>query len=638
LTRLLDRVDSPRDIDNFTLDQLKQLAAEIREEIITTVSRNGGHLAPNLGVVELTIALHRMFQSPRDKIIWDVGHQCYVHKLLTGRREKFGTLRRYAGLSGFPRPEESEHDAFCTGHSSTSISAALGMALARDLNGDDYYVVAVIGDGAMTGGMAFEALNHAGHLKTNLIVVLNDNEMSISPNVGAMAGYLNRIRTDPKYSRGKDEIEQFLRRIPSIGSTVLKAAERLKDSLKYLVVPGVIFEELGFTYLGPIDGHNISQMMSTLEQAKKLSGPVLVHAITEKGRGYAPAEKKADKFHGIGPFDVDSGDCLKRSDISTYTEIFGRTLVRLAENDPRIVAITAAMCSGTGLSEFARRFPSRFFDVGIAEQHAVTMAAGMASRGLKPVVAIYSTFLQRAYDQILHDVCLQRMPVVFAVDRAGIVGDDGPTHHGLFDHSYLRTAPHMTVMAPKDENELQHMLYTALQLDGPCALRYPRGSGIGVALDLHLHPVPVGKAEILAEGKDVAILAVGNMVPVACRAAEKLKQRGIAATVVNARFIKPLDMECITGVADRTGRLVIVEENVLAGGFCSAVLELLHTAGLAGIKTRCLGIADVFVEHGSQSLLREKYGLTEEKITETAMEMLSPRKVRSGRVLKLGGS
>jgi len=630
LGRYLEQINSPLDIQALNLAQLEQLAREIREEIIATVAKNGGHLASNLGVVELTLALHQVFDTPNDKIIWDVGHQCYVHKLITGRREQFSTLRSYGGLSGFPKPEESAHDAFATGHSSTSISAALGMVLARDLKGGRHSVVAVIGDGSMTGGMAFEALNHAGQLKKDLIVVLNDNKMSISANVGAMSGYLSRMRTDPKYSKGKDEIEQILHRIPSIGSKVAKVAERIKDSFKYLVVPGMLFEELGFTYLGPIDGHNIASILETLQQAKALGGPVLVHVVTEKGHGYAPAVAKADKFHGIGPFDIDSGSCLEKSDISTYTEIFGRTLVKLAEQDPAIVAITAAMCSGTGLSEFAQKFPKRFFDVGIAEQHAITLAAGLASQGLKPVVAIYSTFLQRAYDQIIHDVCLQNLPVVFAVDRAGIVGDDGPTHHGLFDISYLRSIPNLTLMSPADENELQHMLRLALQLNSPCALRFPRGTGLGVALDRDCRDIPVGRAEVLVEGKDITLLAVGNAVQAARRAAVMLKEQGVLATVINARFIKPLDEDCITRWASRTGRLITVEENMLAGGFGSAVLELLAAKGMDGIQVKCLGIEDKFLEHGSQSLLREKYGLQSENIVNQAMHMMK-------KMISLGG-
>ena len=626
--KFLDQINSPKDIRSLTLAQLDKLALELREEIIATVAHNGGHLAPNLGVVELTLALHYVFRSPVDKIIWDVGHQCYAHKLITGRREQFHTLRQYAGISGFPRPDESEHDAFATGHSSTSISSALGMALARDYQGGNNSVVAVIGDGAMTGGMAFEALNHAGHLKTDLIVVLNDNEMSISHNVGAMSGYLSRIRTDPKYSKSKDEIEQLLRKIPSIGATVLKVAERLKDGLKYLMVPGMIFEELGFTYLGPIDGHNIGSMLITLEQAKNLGGPVLVHVITEKGRGYGPAVKKADKFHGIGPFDIDSGDCLKKSDISTYTEVFGNTLTRLAEDNPKIMAITAAMCSGTGLSDFAQKFPERFFDVGIAEQHAVTMAAGMAKSGLRPVVAVYSTFLQRAYDQIIHDVCLQNLAVVFAVDRGGIVGDDGPTHHGVFDYSFLRSIPNIKIMAPADENELQHMLLTALTINGPCALRYPRGTGVGVGLDPVPEPIAVGKAEVIAEGKDITIVAVGNMVQVARKAGMMLKEQGILATVINARFVKPLDADCLIRHAVRTGRLITVEENVLAGGFGAAVMELLQFSGHSGIQIKSIGIPDDFVEHGTQSELRQMYGLVPKNVVDTALQMINRRKIK----------
>ena len=625
-------------MQKFDLSQLEKLAAEIRQKIIGTVAANGGHLAPNLGVVELTLALHRVFSTPRDKIIWDVGHQSYVHKLLTGRRNIFDTIRQYGGISGFPRPDESEHDAFGTGHSSTSISAALGMVVARDLQGDNNSVVAVIGDGAMTGGMAFEALNHAGHLKKDLIVVLNDNEMSISQNVGAMSGYLTRIRTDPHYSKGKDEFEQLMRRIPSIGSTMLKMAERVKDSLKYLLVPGIIFEELGFTYLGPISGHNISSLINILEQAKSLGGPVLVHVITEKGKGYAPAAEKADKFHGIGPFDIVSGTCVKSSDISTYTEVFGNTLVRLAADDQRIVAITAAMCGGTGLSDFAAKFPDRFFDVGIAEQHAVTLAAGLAKSGMKPVVAIYSSFLQRSYDQIIHDVCLQNLPVVFAVDRAGIVGDDGPTHHGLFDYSFLRAVPNITLMAPTSEKDVQDMLFAALQLDGPCALRYPRGVGLGVDLGKECCPVPFGKAEVIRDGRDITIIAAGNMVPLAVMAAENLEDFDVSATVINARYIKPLDAECITRHTGRTGRVITIEENVLNGGFGSAVLELLQSTGLNDVQVRCLGIPDLFLEHGSQPLLREKYGLSSQSITDSALEMVKPHKKRSVRLIKMGGN
>ena len=629
----LEKINSPKDLRELSATQLEELAQELREVIISTVAKNGGHLASNLGVVELTLALHRVFNTPQDKIIWDVGHQCYVHKIITGRREQFNSLRSHKGLSGFPRRDESEHDAFGVGHSSTSISAALGLVLAREIKKEKYCVTAVIGDGAMTGGMAFEALNHAGQLKKDLIVILNDNKMSIGTNVGAMSGYFNRLRTDPKYSWSKSEIENILLHIPSIGPKIAKAAGRIKDSFKYLVVPGMLFEELGFTYLGPIDGHNMLSIQNTLEQAKHLGGPVLVHVVTEKGRGYEPAVQKADKFHGIGPFDISSGSILESNEVSTYTEVFGRTILEAAQEDSSIVAITAAMSSGTGLNEFAAQFPERFFDVGIAEQHAVTMAAGLASAGLKPVVAIYSTFLQRAYDQIIHDVCLQNLPVIFAVDRAGIVGDDGPTHHGLFDITYLRGIPNLTVMAPADENELRCMLYTALSLNSPCAIRFPRGVGLGMALDSRALSLPVGKADVQVEGNDITLLALGNGVTAAYKAAQLLKDKGVLAAVINARFIKPLDRECIAYWARRTGILITIEENILAGGFGSAVLELLADMGINGIKTHCMGIGDIFVEHGNQSVLRDKYGLQAEHIASTALAMLSaensPKKIWS---------
>lgn len=622
---LLANISSPADIRGLSNTQMQTLAEEIRQEIIETVSKNGGHLAPNLGVVELTMALHRVFETPRDKIIWDVGHQCYVHKLLTGRRTKFGTLRKYNGLSGFPRPEECPHDAFATGHSSTSISVAMGMAAARDLKGEDYSVVAVIGDGAMTGGMAFEALNHAGHLKKDLIVVLNDNEMSIAENVGGMSRYLSRLRTDPKYSRSKEEIEQLLKKIPSIGPTVLKVADRLKDSFKYLVVPGMFFEELGFVYLGPIDGHNIQDMIKVLRQARAIKEPVLVHVITKKGKGYAPAEKNPDKFHGIGPFDVKTGDTIKNSVNPTYTEVFGKTAVKLASRDPSIVAITAAMPSGTGLNQFARMFPDRFFDVGIAEQHAVTMSAAMATNGVKPVVAIYSTFLQRAYDQLLHDVCLQSLPVTLAIDRAGLVGDDGPTHHGLFDLSYLRHLPNMVVMAPRDENMLQHMLLTAVEHRGPAALRYPRGTATGCPLDDEPKSIPIGRAEVLQEGKDITLLAIGTMVEMAKAASKVLAGEGVIAAVIDARFLKPLDEECIITHALQSKKVITLEDNVLKGGFGSAVLELLNARAITGVDVIRAGFPDTFVEHGDKNLLMARYGLTVDSIVNKALSIVKGR-------------
>lgn len=638
MSKILPKINSPRDLRRLSLSEMEKLAQEIREEIIYTVSRNGGHLAPNLGVVELTLALHRVFSSPRDKLIWDVGHQCYAHKLLTGRRDKFHTLRQLGGLSGFPRPEESEHDAFGTGHSSTSISAALGMAIARDLNGEKYHVVAIIGDGAMTGGMAFEALNHAGDLKKNLIVVLNDNEMSISPNVGGLASYFTRLRTDPMYSRSKDEVEQLLRKIPSIGPTVLRVVDKLKDSLKYLVVPGMFFEELGFFYLGPIDGHNLQSLITTLKQAKSTPGPVLVHVITRKGKGYLPAENNADKFHGTGPFDISNGKSTSSKKILSYTEVFGKTLVEEARHNKKIVAITAAMASGTGLTEFARIYPGRFFDVGIAEQHAVTMAAGMARAGYRPVVAIYSTFLQRAYDQVLHDVCLQNLPVVFAIDRGGLVGDDGPTHHGLFDYAYLRSMPNMTIMAPKDENELRSMIKTALEHPGPCAIRYPRGAGLGVPLDEDPPTIPIGKAEVLCEGNDITFITSGNCTALAVKAAEALAAQGIQSTVVNARFIKPLDTECILRYSTRTGKVITVEEHVLPGGFGSAVLELLNENGKDNLQLERIGIPDTFVEHGKPDLLRAKYGLTVDYLIDKALKMTGRRQARVKKLeIRAGG-
>lgn len=619
MTSLLKTIYSPQDIQNLSLKQLKSLADEIRDTIIQTVAETGGHLAPNLGVVELTLALHRVFNSAVDRIIWDVGHQSYVHKLLTGRQVQFATLRQYGGISGFPKPEESIHDAFATGHSSTSISAALGMALARDLKGDPHSVVAVIGDGSLTGGMAFEAMNHAGHLKTNLIVVLNDNEMSIAPNVGALSGYLSRLRTDPMYSKGKDEIAELLQKLPH-GSKLLKVVDRLKDSFKYLVVPGMLFEELGFTYLGPVDGHDIKAMMTMLQQAKTVSGPVLVHVLTQKGRGYQPAEENPDRFHGVGPFDVATGTVKKSGGgAPSYTEVFGKTLVKLAQEDDKIIGITAAMPDGTGLNSFAREFPKRYFDVGIAEQHAVTMAAGMAMTGYRPVAAIYSTFLQRAYDQVLHDVCLQNLPVTFALDRGGLVGDDGPTHHGVFDIAYLRNIPNMVIMAPKDENELQHMLKTAVYHSGPVAVRYPRGNGEGVPMDEELQHLPIGKGEILREGSDVLLIATGNMVRETLKATQSLSAQGIEAAVINARYVKPLDEELILDYARRTKNVVTIEEHVLMGGFGSAVLELFEAAGLTDVKVKRIGIPDEFVEHGKQNILRANYGLTAEGIIETVL-------------------
>ncbi|MDQ7095802.1 1-deoxy-D-xylulose-5-phosphate synthase [Desulfosporosinus sp. PR] len=623
---LLEKIHEPQDLRSLSMIELKDLAQEIRQHMIDVVSKNGGHLAPNLGVVELTIALHRIFDSPQDKIVWDVGHQTYVHKLLTGRLERFDSLRQYQGLSGFPKRSESVHDCFETGHSSTSISAAVGFAKARDVLGEHHHVVAVIGDGAMTGGMAYEALNHAGHNETNMIVVLNDNEMSISPNVGAMSSYLNRLRTDPLYDKRKEEIEELLKRIPKIGSKVAKMVAKAKDSLKYLLVPGLIFEELGFTYLGPIDGHDQSLLEEVLDQAKQKNGPVLVHVLTCKGKGFKPAEENPDVFHGVGPFDPRTGKILKKSTIPTYTAVFGDTLCTLAHDDPNIVAISAAMPSGTGLNAFAQQFPERFFDVGIAEQHAVTFAAGLAFGGLKPVVAIYSTFYQRAYDQVLHDVCLQNANVVLAVDRAGIVGDDGPTHHGVFDISFFRIIPNLVIMAPKDENELRHMLYTAIEHNGPVAVRYPRSVGQGVALEEPLRKLPLGKAEVLREGKDVTLIGIGPMVHLCLSAAQELRHRGIDAAVINLRFIAPLDRELLVHYARLTKRFVTIEDHVLKGGMGSAILELLEEEGLEGISIERLGYSD-FVEQGSIPQLHLTQGLSVKGIIQATERLKLVRRI-----------
>ncbi|MFZ5644071.1 MAG: 1-deoxy-D-xylulose-5-phosphate synthase [Bacillota bacterium] len=628
---LLSDINGPSDIKKLPIPRLYELASEIRKEIIETVSQNGGHLAPNLGVVELTIALHRVFESPGDKIVWDVGHQCYIHKIITGRRESFASLRQHGGISGFPRPDECEHDAFVAGHSSTSISVAIGMAIARDLKGQKHSVTAVIGDGAMTGGMAFEALNHAGHLQKDLIVILNDNEMSIAKNVGGMARYLSRLRTDPMYSRGKEEAEQLLKKIPAIGPTVLKAVERLKDSFKYLVVPGMFFEELGFVYLGPIDGHNIQDMVRVFNQARAMGGPVLIHVITKKGKGYSHAEKNPGKFHGIGPFDLETGIPKGKTTAPSYTEVFGKTMVRLAEQDRSILAITAAMTGGTGLTEFSKRFPERFFDVGIAEQHAVTMAAAMASNNLKPVVAVYSTFLQRAYDQAVHDVCMQGLPVTFAIDRGGLVGEDGPTHHGVFDLSYLSQIPNMVVMAPKDENELGHMLKTAIYYNGPTAVRYPRGEGRGCIKDDNLVNLPIGKSEVLIDGNEIAIFAVGAMVEIAERAAEALTRQGISVALINARFVKPIDIDCVLKYVSKTQRIITIEENIIAGGFGSRVLEAISDLGIGGVKVKIMGLPDSFIEHGERKLLLAKYGLTVDEVIINAFNLLNLRHFQNPR-------
>ncbi len=629
--RLLDSINSPQELKKLSPELLPQLAQEIREKIIATVSKTGGHLAPSLGTVELTIALHYVFDCPRDKIVWDVGHQAYAHKLLTGRRDRFDTLRQFGGLSGFPKRNESPYDAFDTGHSSTSISAALGLAAARCQKKESSKVIAVIGDGALTAGLAFEGLNNAGDLNKDLIVILNDNGMSIAPNVGAMSSFFSRQFTRPTMVFLKKQVENLLGSLPAIGDDLLTFAKRSQDSLKAFFTPGMLFEALKFTYLGPVKGHRLDHLIETLQNVKNLKGPILVHVLTTKGKGYEPAESDPTGFHGLGRFDPDTGEAKKNvGEVPSYTQVFGDTLVRLAQDDPKIVAITAAMPDGTGLVDFHKDFPNRFYDVGICEQHAITFAAGLALGGMRPVAAIYSTFMQRAYDQVLHDVCLQNLPVVLALDRGGMVGEDGETHQGLFDLSFLRHLPNLTLMAPKDENELRDMLYTAVEHPGPIALRYPRGKGVGVAFSSTLQKVPIGQAEVLREGEDLLILALGASVYPALAAAEKLETHGFSATVVNARFVKPLDENLILTLAAKHGRMLTVEENVLAGGFGSAVLELLADRGLA-VAVKRLGIPDIFVEHGAPAILRQKYGLDADGILQGALAALEqpaqPKKV-----------
>ncbi len=619
---VLATLAGPEELKRFSLTQLKELAEEIRTVIIQTVARNGGHLAPNLGVVELTLALHYVFNSPRDKIIWDVGHQCYTHKLLTGRAGVFSTLRTCGGLSGFPKREESPHDAFNTGHSGTSISAALGIATAKDLKREAAKVVAVIGDGSLTAGEAFEGLNQAGHLNKDLIVVLNDNEMSISNNVGALSSFLSKRLTGKGFVQFKREMESFFKSLPGIGESILQWAKKSEDSLTGFFTPGMLFSALHFDYVGPVRGHRLEALIETFENIRHLEAPVLVHVLTTKGKGYPPAEKDPTRFHGVGPFEIESGEPLglKNGAPVTYTRVFGDTVTALAEKDFRVVAVTAAMTEGTGLDEFARRFPRRFFDVGIAEQHAVTFAAGLASEGLRPIVAIYSTFMQRAYDQILHDVCLPDLPVILALDRSGIVGEDGPTHQGLFDLSYLRPLPNLTVMAPKDERELRNLLASALTYDTPAAIRYPRGEGLGVPLEGDPDIIPRGQWEWLEAGEQTAILAVGNMVTPALQASRLLKDEGISAAVINARFIKPLDEALLQELAARFPLLFTVEENVLLGGFGSAVLEALQRLGRTGNRIRSLGVPDRFITHGSPRELRRLCGLDTEGIIQAIRE------------------
>ncbi len=637
MTRILDSIASPVQLRALKPAQMGQLAEEIRREIIEKVSVKGGHLAPNLGVVELTMALHYVFNTPDDLLVWDIGHQAYVHKLLTGRRERFHTIRQFGGLSGYLRREESEYDVFGASHASTSISAALGLATARDLQGQHFKVIAVIGDGALTGGMALEAINNAGSLKKNLIIVLNDNEKSISDNVGALHHYLSKVRrmeTSPSYRRLREMAKGSINKLPVVGDRAREAAGRAEMSFKNFVLHnknGMIFEELGIKFFGPFDGHNLPLMLDVFENIQHIEGPVIIQVVTKKGKGWEYAENDSTKWHGPGAFDYATGTIKKNAgDPPTYTEVFADTLVELAEKDKTIVGITAAMAEGTGLKKMHQRFPERYFDVGIAEQHAVTFAAGLAVGGQRPVVAIYSTFLQRAYDQVIHDVCMQDLHVVFAMDRAGVVGEDGPTQHGIFDIAFMRTIPNMKLMAPKDENELRHMLYTAIYMHGPVGLRYARGKATGVPLDHELRMLEVGKAELLspstleeAEQQDCVILAYGTTVAQAEQAAEELSEEGIHAAVVNARWAKPLDEELIVRLAKGTSRVVTVEDHMVAGGFGSAVLELLESRGLLHtIDVRLVGFPDRLIEHGAPSILKELYGLTSSHIKDVVRELV----------------
>lgn len=616
---ILSGINSPEDIKKLNLQQLEELADELREFLVEKVSKTGGHLASNLGVVELTLALHKVFNSPQDKIVWDVGHQTYVHKIITGRRERFETLRQLNGISGFPKVKECIHDCFNTGHSSTSISVALGFARARDVKKEKYSVIAVIGDGALTGGMAFEALNDAGRSPNNLIVILNDNEMSISKNVGGLSRYLSKIRTQPIYFKVREDIDVILNKIPAIGKTAARALHRAKGTIKYMIMPGIIFEELGFKYLGPIDGHNIDELNKVLSRAKMMKGPVFIHVCTQKGKGYDFAEKNPHKFHGISPFCADTGEVVKNGGPG-YSDVFGDELVKLAQEDNKIVAITAAMPHGTGLGKFSEKFPERFYDVGIAEQHAVTMSAGFAINGLKPVFAVYSSFLQRAYDQILHDVALQNLHVVFAIDRAGIVGEDGETHQGIYDLTYLRHIPNMTVLSPCDYSEFSAMLKFALnEYKGPIAIRYPRGKGSEYIMETAR--VEWGKSVHVSSGKDLSIIAVGSMVETALKATQSLKNTGLSVDVINARFVKPLDEKAIIRSALKTGKVYTIEDNSVLGGFGSSILELFSKNNI-NVKTKVCGFPDEFVMHGSRNDLLKKYRLDADSLFNDIMKSI----------------
>ncbi|HYC90262.1 MAG TPA: 1-deoxy-D-xylulose-5-phosphate synthase [Thermoanaerobaculia bacterium] len=628
MPRLLDSIDTPRDLRKLDRRQLPQVAQEIRDQIIDVVSRVGGHFGGNLGIVELTLALHYAFDTPRDQIVFDTGHQSYPHKLITGRRDTFHTIRQHNGISGFCKREESEYDVFNAGHASTSISAALGIAVARDFRKEDYRVVAIIGDGALSGGIALEGLNQAGHLKRRLMIVLNDNDMSISTNVGAMSGYLNQIIKGQRYNQAKDLAKGVMDRIPLIGGKLHGLAHDMEQVLKNMIVPGTLFEELGFKYLGPYDGHDLELLLNLFNEHKDYDGPILIHVITKKGKGYTPAEDKPIWSHGVTAFDVTSGEARKsdKPQPATYTAVFADALVELAKQDPKIIGVTAAMPEGTGLDKFGKAFPERMFDVGIAEEHAVTFCGGMATQGMKPVAAIYSTFLQRAFDQVFHDVAIMDLPVVFALDRGGIAGADGPTHHGIYDMAYLRVFPNMVCMAPKDENELRHMLKTAFECGHPASLRYPRGNGIGAPLE-EMRALPIGKGEVLREGDAATIIAIGNEVHPALQAAEILAKENINVTVINARFIKPLDDELINKYCQPYSRVITVEEGSLAGGFGSAVMERCEQLGIRNVNFHCIGIPDEYVHHGSQDVLRAQYDLHPEGIAKRVREFVGVKKL-----------
>ncbi|MFD2925921.1 1-deoxy-D-xylulose-5-phosphate synthase [Halobacillus naozhouensis] len=627
----LYKIKEPSFLKEMSIGQLEELSLDMRKFLIENLSGTGGHLGANLGVVELTLALHRVFESPKDRLLFDVGHQSYIHKILTGRAGRFDTLRKYNGLCGFPKRNESEHDTWETGHSSTSLSAAMGMAIARDLRKESHSIVPIIGDGALTGGMALEALNHIGDEKKNVTVILNDNEMSIARNVGALHGALGRMRSAGKYNRAKDDLEWILKRIPAVGGRLAQAAERLKDSMKYFVLPGMFFEELGFTYYGPVDGHDYQDLFENLNYAKKTSGPVIVHVITQKGKGYHPAETdKKDKWHGVGPYKIESGEKIKPTDAPpAWSEVISETLRKEARVDKRVVAITPAMVLGSKLEKFGEEFPDRLFDVGIAEQHATTLSAGLATQGMKPFLAIYSTFLQRGYDQVIHDVARQNLNVIFGVDRAGLVGADGETHQGVFDVAFLRSVPNMVVAMPKDENEGQYLVHTAVSYDdGPIAIRYPRGNGLGVEMSKELKTIPIGSWEVLKEGTDVVILTFGTTIPMALAASERLSKEGISVRVVNARFIKPMDEAMLHDIMKNKLPILTVEESVLQGGFGSSVLEFKEEHNYLSWVNR-LGIPDRFIEHGSVPELWEEIGLTEDNVIKNIKEIIPEKKQRA---------